>query len=429
MPPLRLRLSLGLAALVFGAQLRCDVRANVVERLSAGVVGAMLGPASPLRPLLVKQAKQTMMNTAAAVGVDWNAAADGLRQRMDLSEGTLAEAAGGDAAWRERLPSYYSTAPFHAYDYGNLEWDAAIEQEIASKAVGARNYPSEGEGGEARFRALFAAQMRRLGAEAVVRDGATVVDIGCGVGVSTRELCRQFPQAQRIVGLDLSPHMIAVARALQSLARADGGGNGGGDGAQKEGMYWVNDLAPQADPRLEYAFADGAATGLPAASADLVTIGLVLHEMPAQATADMLSECYRILKPGGAVCVMEMDGNVAPGYRELRRNPLLYSLIRSTEPYLDDYFRSAEDIPAKLAKLGFDAAVQSSATGRHFTLVAFKGEAEGGGAGVLDGLSGAGAEGAVARDVGGMRYLDLRTEEAYLEADEHLLSWEQGPRA
>ena len=40
------------------------------------------------------------------------------------------------------------------------------------------------------------------------------VDLGCATGLSTLELQRSFPEA-RIVGVDLSPHFLAVARVLQ----------------------------------------------------------------------------------------------------------------------------------------------------------------------------------------------------------------------
>ena len=47
---------------------------------------------------------------------------------------------------------------------------------------------------------------RRHGA----RPAADILDLGCSVGVSTRWLAGVFPGAS-IVGLDLSPYMLAVA--------------------------------------------------------------------------------------------------------------------------------------------------------------------------------------------------------------------------
>ena len=41
-----------------------------------------------------------------------------------------------------------------------------------------------------------------------------IVDLGCATGLSTLELGRCYPEA-KILGLDLSPYFLAVAKALQ----------------------------------------------------------------------------------------------------------------------------------------------------------------------------------------------------------------------
>ena len=45
-------------------------------------------------------------------------------------------------------------------------------------------------------------------------------------------------------------------------------------------------------------------TGLPAAAADLVSCCLVIHELPQAATRALIAEAARILRPGGALCIM-----------------------------------------------------------------------------------------------------------------------------
>jgi hypothetical protein len=50
---------------------------------------------------------------------------------------------------------------------------------------------------------------------------ARVVDLACGVGMSTRSLHKAFPKSSKLVGLDTSPHMIHMAKAYtdpQSIA-------------------------------------------------------------------------------------------------------------------------------------------------------------------------------------------------------------------
>ena len=85
--------------------------------------------------------------------------------------------------------------------------------------------------------------------------------------------------------------------------------------------------------------------------------------------------CVRILRPGGALWITEMDFET-PAFAKLRANPLLFSLIRSTEPYLDAYAEYQPALAAELAAMGFSTVRLAAATGRHFALLAVKGDAE-----------------------------------------------------
>lgn len=102
-----------------------------------------------------------------------------------------------------------------------------------------------------------------------------------------------------------------------------------------------------------------------------------------------------MLKPGGSLAITDMDPD-APGYKKLRNNPLLFSVVRSTEPYLDQWFDVAPRIHHILAETGFSVIRKGAVTGRHFLVVATK----------------AGS-------------LDLRpSDDARAAMDEHLTTWE-----
>lgn len=149
--------------------------------------------------------------------------------------------------------------------------------------------------------------------------------------------------------------------------------------------------------------ADAARTGLADGVADVVSLSLVIHELPPEATLEIVDEARRLLKPAGQLWITEMDFETS-AFQKLRANPVLFSLIRATEPYLDVYADFQPGLPLALAQRGFKRVALAQATGRHFALVATKGEegGEGGGApmtGVVE---------------------DLREE----VEDTHLMTWE-----
>jgi len=208
---------------------------------------------SPLyQLLLVPQARRTMMNTATANGIDWPGALAWISEQGPWPASPESV----------HIPEYYQ-APFHAYAEGNLCWEAAWEQELASKAVGARNFPQFRDQGEEAFRSAFDEALVSLGAAAP--DGCTIVDLGCGTGSSTRRLAAQHPRADRLVGIDLSPHMISVGTKLLASAPLDC-------------PPWVSRIQP--DARCELRLADIAHTGLPDGCASVVCLTLVAHELP-----------------------------------------------------------------------------------------------------------------------------------------------------
>ena len=96
--------------------------------------------------------------------------------------------------------------------------------------------------------------------------GGRVLDLGCAFGFATRLLKRA---GHVTVGVDASPAYIARAR--------------------------------RADPTGEYALADAAHTGLPAASFDGVLFLDVLEHLPDEDAA--IAEVARVLKPGGALAI------------------------------------------------------------------------------------------------------------------------------
>ena len=133
--------------------------------------------------VLVPQARSTMAKTAESNGIPWQAAKQWIKEKMELPNISETD---------YHIPTYYQKE-FHAYDEGNICWDAALEAEIASAAVGARNFPQFGSQGENAFRGAFDAALMEAGAR--VPDGGSILDMGCGSGMSTRRQARNFPKS------------------------------------------------------------------------------------------------------------------------------------------------------------------------------------------------------------------------------------------
>ena len=372
-----------------GAEAQTQVEPNGAKPRSGPLQSLLnIALASPFwKYILVPNARANIVKTAEANGVQWKNA--------------LAWISAQDGPWQKgnaekcfsSMPDYpdYYLKPFHAYEDGNLAWEAAFEQELAGRAVGARNFPAYGEAGEEAFRGAFDKALTELGA--VVPEGATIVDFGCGTGTSTRRLAERNAQAKEIVGVDLSPYFITVGKRLLELAPL--GTSSGGP--------WVTTIRP--DDRVELQIGDCTSTGMPDACADVVSIGLVMHELPLSPAMAMCEEARRILKPGGQLWISEMDFS-STAFAKQRANPLLFSLIRSTEPYLDEYADGTSDLMHFIAKT-FDDVKVCAATGRHYALIATKGD-----------LNDGEASGIIIDD------RRFKPDGSYAVADTHLMTWE-----
>ena len=287
----------------------------------------------PLRQLLFQQARGLIIRTAEGRGIAWRDRREQLRAQ---AEPLLAAV----TAPATEAPAYYR-ARFHAYDQGNLCWEAACEAEQATDSMALRVWPQEPEltpeAAQSRLRsAIFAAIEPSLSAPV-----ARALDMGCSVGVGTLALLdwlegRGDSDAPTVEGLDLSPQMLAVARVRDPEGRI---------------AAWHHAAAE--------------ATGLEGGAYDLITLQFVCHELPAGATRAVLREAARLLRPGGVIALVDQD----PDSEVIRRLPApIATLLKSTEPYLADYF--SLDLPAALVEAGFSDVRREACDPRHRVLVA-----------------------------------------------------------
>ena len=282
----------------------------------------------PLADFAKTRARNMMIDRAEVLGVPWRKNVDELSKRNWDCE--------WDAVANTQLqyPEYYVTS-FHAYPEGNLSWKAAWEVESAAYAVHAKIWPEAGAKGDANLRQSYHQVLQ----EKLTSPPKIIVDLGCGVGMSTLTLQNIYPHAQ-ITGIDLSPYFLAVANYRASKAQNS-----------NQNINWLNVAAE--------------ATGLPDNSCDLVSACLVFHELPATAAQDIIIEARRILSPGGHLAIMDMNPQ-----SEIftKMPPYILTLLKSTEPYLDQYF--GLDIEKTLIESGFTTPTITINSPRHRTIVA-----------------------------------------------------------
>ena len=283
-----------------------------------------------LRRPLFFQARQLIIRTAERSGIPWRARREELRQ---------AAAPLLDSSTTPGLtpPAYYR-ARFHAYEQGNLCWQAAAEAEQATDAMALRVWPDDDltpAQAQTRLRDAIHAAVQPLLQGPIRR----VVDLGCSVGVSTQALASWLNQRAdasggdrpQVIGLDLSPDMLAVARVRD------------GRGLVAE---WCHGAAES--------------TGFESESVDLISLQFVCHELPQEATHAVLAEAARLLRPGGVLVMVDQD----PASSVLQRLPApVATLLKSTEPYIEQYF--SLDMPAALQQAGFRDQSISSCDPRH----------------------------------------------------------------
>ena len=122
--------------------------------------------------------------------------------------------------------------------------------------------------------------------EVLSRPSGPVIDIGCAVGFLTLPFARRWPQVT-VYGCDVLEGMV---RLLEESARNEGLSN------------------------LHSITMEPADIALPGASAALICMAQVHHELDDPDA--LLSECYRLLRPGGQILIIDWkdeDNGKSPG--------------------------------------------------------------------------------------------------------------------
>ncbi|HLP89001.1 MAG TPA: class I SAM-dependent methyltransferase [Nostocaceae cyanobacterium] len=295
-------------------------RPDLASRLVNGILAV-----KPIADLAKHQARQMMIKRAEKIGVPWMQEVEKLQARDWTDD--LAQVQNPQINY----PEYYFRS-FHAYENGNLSWHPAFELEVAAKTVHASIWPATGAKGDAMLRQSYHDILKVQ----LPQPPQDILDLACSVGLSTFALQEIYPQA-KITGLDLSPYFLAVAHYRTQQKQAN--------------INWVHAAAES--------------TGLPNASYDLISVFLLFHELPQSAARKILAEVRRLLRPGGHLAIMDMNPQ-SEAYRKMPK--YVFTLLKSTEPYLDEYFNL--DIEQALVDAGFQTPTITRNSPRHRTIIA-----------------------------------------------------------
>jgi SAM-dependent methyltransferase len=129
-----------------------------------------------------------------------------------------------------------------------------------------------------------------------------VLDLACGPGGWAIEVAHQYPDME-IIGVDINPTMCKYAAAMARIKDVS-----------DNVMFEVMDITQP----LEF----------PARSFDLVNGRFLVGFMQQATWPKLLSECWRVLRPEGMICLTECEYSVSSSLALQRLNTCLYEALR-----------------------------------------------------------------------------------------------------
>lgn len=207
-----------------------------------------------------------------------------------------------------QYPEYY-LKPFHGYEKGNLNWNAALEGDAATLSI-AVNYWKNNDPflSEKWLRYNITKNINDYHKKHKIDTFKDVLDVGCSIGVSTEYLHKSYLNLSSLTGIDLSPYYLSIA----TYNAVD----------KNIPIKYIHRLAEKTQ------FKD--------ATFDFIICNFLLHEVPNESSKLIIKELHRILKPDGVLAIVDLDPTNV-------KNKLIVSAFRkwafeTTEPHINEYY-------------------------------------------------------------------------------------------
>jgi ubiquinone/menaquinone biosynthesis C-methylase UbiE len=165
----------------------------------------------------------------------------------------------------------------------------------------------------------------------VGKANAHVLDLCCGVGMSTRALQSAFEDAASIIAVDTSKEMIEMAKMLNCKSFWE---------YVMAKWFSANSNSKQDDDDYKksipkYAIGNAENTSLPNEAFDLVTIMYAFHEAPHHGRYRILREARRVLRDGATLCVMDIAPSFEPSPTMLAGEPYVLEYKKNIQKQLE----------------------------------------------------------------------------------------------
>lgn len=160
----------------------------------------------------------------------------------------------------------------------------------------------------------------RMLSELSPKSGQKILDIGSGTGSWSILVKQEFPDT-KVIALDPDPDVRRIAERKATDANVD-----------------IQFLTVMGNSQIEM---------IDASTIDLVTISLVLHQCPMKTKTEILSNAYRLLRPGGRLLISDYGKQRSP------LMSLLFNQVRIVDGYQDTKANKDGLIPQLMRQAGF----------------------------------------------------------------------------